>query len=256
MKTNWLVYGARCLERLMFPPLCLVCGLTALAGDLCGGCAGDFPANRSCCTRCGLPLALPVALCGHCLQRPPPFERAYIPFRYGPPLDGLVTRFKFGANLAAGRVLAEQWLACEPRAPELAGHVVVPVPLHRNRLRQRGFNQSLELAKRIARTLALPLARDALERRRDTVAQSELGAAERRRNVLGAFAASSDVTGRRVALVDDVVTTGATAVACAIALRRAGAQAVTLVAMARADAGSGSEPRRDVVSDAVRHRIA
>jgi ComF family protein len=235
----WLPRWLGRVQRAVLPPCCLLCGFASETGsDLCAGCRSDLPANSIACPVCALPLATPADRCGRCLKRAPPFERARIPFRYGWPLDRLVMRFKFDADLAAGRVLAEAFVDAIGR--ERGGvEAIVPVPLHWKRLRQRGFNQSLELAKRIGRGLRMPVMQDALVRTRATEAQSGLDAVGRRRNVRGAFVARVAVSpllqkARCVALLDDVVTTGATAIAAASALRRAGVRHVELWAIARA----------------------
>ncbi len=228
MVDGWL----RALGLTLLPPTCLLCGRRGDHGrDLCAGCAGDLPLNRVACPRCALPLGTPAPACGVCLKRPPPFAAALAPYCYADPLDQLVQRYKFGADLAAGRVLAQ--LLGDALAGTAAPDLVVPVPLHRSRLRERGFNQALELGRLLARRYALTLAPHALARTRATAAQSGLDARTRRRNVRRAFAASSEVRGRHIALLDDVVTTGATVRECARALRRAGAKSVVVWAVAR-----------------------
>jgi len=206
--------------------------------DLCAGCAAELPRNRSCCARCALPLATPAALCGECQRRAPPWSAAWAPFRYAWPLDRLESRYKFGRDLAAGRVLSALWQA-EPRAVALP-ELILPVPLHRGRLRQRGYNQALELAKPLAKTFGIPLRCDLLQRRRATSAQTELDAASRRRNLRGAFALrAGTVLPAHVAILDDVMTTGTTLAECARVLKRAGAQRVDVWALARAPSPRG-----------------
>ena len=227
------------LGRAVLRSSCLLCGQeTGNAANLCPGCLGDLPRNAVACPVCALPLAAPADRCGRCLRRAPPFERARIPFRYGWPLDRLVTRFKFDGDLAAGRVLADAFVDAVCGSPASVD-AIVPVPLHRKRLRQRGFNQSLELARRIGRAFETPVIATALVRTRATEAQSGLDAGARRQNVRGAFAAGVAVSpllqgAACVALIDDVVTTGATAIAAAQALRRGGVRRVELWAIARA----------------------
>ena len=207
--------------RWLLPPRCLLCGEAGAHGrDLCAACATALPWNRSACTRCALPLPEP-GVCGECLQRPPALTETRAAFVYGFPLDRLAPRFKFHRDLAAGRLLAElmaDGLVAAPR-PE----ALVPVPLHRRRLRRRGYDQALELARPLARTLGIPLHADLLSRQRATAPQSELDAAARQRNLRNAFAVPPNrAMPQHVALVDDVMTTGATLRAAARALLKAG----------------------------------
>lgn len=222
------------LRRFVLPLRCLLCAGRGADGiDLCADCAAELPRNRSCCARCALPLALPAALCGECQRRLPPWDAAWAPFRYGWPLDRLESRFKFGADLAAGRVLSTLWQRelCPVDLPQL----LLVVPLHRSRLRGRGYNQALELARPLAGALKLPLRHDVLRRRRATGAQTELDAVARRRNVRGAFALREGVAlPDHVAILDDVMTTGATLAECARILRRAGVPRIDVWALARA----------------------
>ncbi len=217
----------------LLPSRCLLCGARGEHGfDLCAACALELPRNTICCARCALPLESPAPLCGRCQRRAPPWDAAWAPFRYGWPLDRLEARFKFGADLAAGRLLSALWCA-SPRPVELP-LAIVPVPLHRARLRSRGYNQALELAKPLAKALHIPL-RDTLQRTRETDAQTELSAIQRRRNVRGAFAAHFDgPLPPHVAVLDDIFTTGATLSECARVLKRAGVQRVDVWALARA----------------------
>jgi ComF family protein len=226
--------------RLLFPPLCALCGAPGAGDrDLCHGCRAALPGNPVACPRCALPLAAPGPACGRCLRAPPPFAAALAPFRYGDPLDRLLTRFKFAADLAAGRVLGT--LLAESLAASLPpGALLVPMPLHRRRLAERGFNQAWELARMLARETGLRARADLLLRMRPTDPQTGLDAAGRRRNVRGAFvvppARAARLAGRVVVLVDDVITTGATAAEASRCLVRAGAATVTVVAVARAAA--------------------
>lgn len=227
------------LQRWLLPLRCLLCGAPGEHGaDLCADCAAELPRNRSCCARCALPLAMPAALCGECQRHPPPWDAAWAPFRYGWPLDRLESRFKFGRDLAAGRVLSTLWRRepCPIDLPQL----LLAVPLHRSRLRQRGYNQALELARPLARAWHIPLRHDVLQRERVTKAQTELDAASRRRNVRGAFKLPADIAlPQHVAILDDVMTTGATLTECARVLKRAGVQRVDAWTLARAPSPRG-----------------
>ncbi|MFZ5636297.1 MAG: double zinc ribbon domain-containing protein [Pseudomonadota bacterium] len=217
----------------LWPAHCPVCREPADPGDdLCPACLRDLPWNRCACPRCGLPLPLPASACGHCLRHPPPLDETRAVFRYAPPLDRLLPRLKFHADLAAGRICADRMAAALVDAPR--PQALVPLPLHRARLRARGFDQTLELARPLARALDLPLCDDLLVRTRDTAPQSRLDAAARRRNLRGAFAVPTDrLLPAHVALVDDVMTTGATLHAAAETLRRAGVARVDAWVCAR-----------------------
>lgn len=227
------------LRRWLLPLRCLLCGASGQEDmDLCRDCAAELPRNRSCCARCALPLAIPAELCGRCQRRAPPWDAAWMPFRYAWPLDRLETRFKFGRNLAAGRVLVTAWQR-EPM-PVALPEMILPVPLHRRRLRQRGYNQALELARPLARSIGVELSHGLLRRERDTSAQTELDARSRRRNVRGAFSLMADASlPGHVAVLDDVMTTGATLAECARVLKKAGVQRVDVWALARAPARAG-----------------
>ena len=228
----------RGLRNWLLPLRCPLCGATGANGmDRCADCAAELPRNRNCCARCALPLAASAGLCGECQRQALPWDGAWAPFRYGWPLDRLEARFKFGRDLAAGRALATLWQR-EGMPLPMPG-LVLPVPLHRTRLRQRGYNRALELAKPLARHLGIPLRHDVLLRRRGTAAQTELDAVARRRNVRGAFALRTDIAlPAHVAILDDVMTTGATLAECARVLRHAGVQRVDVWALARAPSPS------------------
>jgi len=181
---------------------------------------------------------VPASLCGECQRRPPPLDAAWAPFRYAWPLDRLESRYKFGRDLAAGRVLSTLW-QIEPRTGALP-ELVLPVPLHRGRLRQRGYNQALELAKPLAKAFGIPMQCDLLQRQRATPPQTELDAVTRRRNMRGAFALRTDMAlPVHVAILDDVMTTGATVAECSRVLKRAGVQRVDVWALARAPSPRG-----------------
>lgn len=231
LKKLW--HGAR---TFVLPSTCLLCGASGANDiDLCTECAAELPRNHTCCARCALPLAAPAAMCGECLRRTPPWDAAWAPFRYGWPLDRLESRFKFSADLAAGRVLSTLWQR-EP-CPITMPAWLLPVPLHSSRLRKRGYNQAHELATPLARVLGIPVHHDLLLRRRATEAQTELEAVSRRRNVRGAFElrACADLPSH-LAILDDVMTTGATLAECARVLKRAGVTRVDVWALARAPA--------------------
>ena len=176
-----------------------------------------------------------VTRCGACLRKPPSFDRAVCPFLYAYPLTHLVRGLKFSGHVAHGRVLGEL-LASEillRRAGSLPD-LLIPVPLAQPRYRQRGYNQALELALCLQRRFGLAVRADLIERTRDTPEQAGLDRKARRRNLKGAFQMRAQLPAHRVAIVDDVVTTGSTANEVARVLKRAGAQHVEVWAVARA----------------------
>jgi ComF family protein len=177
---------------------------------------------------------LVCAACAASLPSAARFEGGIACYDYRFPVDRLVQRFKFAGDLAVGRWLSRR-LAARVRA-ETRPVVIVPMPLAPRRLRERGFNQAAEIARVVARTLRVPCALRALERTRDAPPQSKLGRRARRANLGGAFRCRMRLRGKRVALVDDVITTGATAHAAAQALRRAGASHVDIWVLARTPA--------------------
>lgn len=229
MVYNWLKFAQNC--QLCDEP----CEPTA---SLCGPCEAELPWLAGRCTTCALPLPIHDLLCGHCLRRPPAFDQVAVPWRFAFPIDSLINRFKHQARWPLGRLLAGQlgrhlehaFSEGLPRPDAL-----LPVPLATRRLRQRGFNQAQMLADWLAAELALTVDDSLLQRVIDTPAQQQLDAATRRRNLRGAFALADEraVAGRHFALVDDVLTTGATAEALAQLLKRAGATRVDVYCLAR-----------------------
>jgi ComF family protein len=240
------------LVHFFLPSPCLGCGAPLPAGRaplaLCPPCRGALrPAPAPACDGCGVALpaaALPAGFrCGACRARPPAFLRLVAPWSYAPPLDGVIRALKFGRLDFLGEDLAAAIFAGAPPAAGLAGcDLVVPVPLHWRRRLARGYNQAERIARPLARRLGVAIGA-ALARRRATPPQTTLGRDERRRNLRGAFAVRRPgrVRGRTVALVDDVVTTGATLDEAARCLLRAGAAAVVAVAAARRPAAGEAE---------------
>ena len=226
----------RQLVQGILPPLCLLCGAAGAAElDLCTACAHDLARNSTACPRCAQPLpGVQPRLCGGCQRRPPPFDRAFVPLLYQPPVDALIKGLKFGGRLSHARVLGALFAKARADVGPPWPDAIVPVPLHRRRLRERGFNQALELARTVAHRQRLPLWPTVLQRVRDTPPQSQRDARQRQTNPLGAFTACTALTGQRVALFDDVVSTASTARECARVLRTAGAVSIELWAIARA----------------------
>ncbi len=233
--------GGTRLLNLVLPPRCLKCGATVeAAGALCGACwpAVAFLAPPH-CAACGLPFEFdlgPEALCGACARERPVFERARAAFRYEDGSKNLILRFKHADRSDSAAAFA-RWMARAGEAPLAEADLIAPVPLHWLRLFMRRYNQAALLASALGRLSGKPAVNDLLVRRRRTPSQGGLGATARRRNVAGAFAVHPRhrqlVADKRVLLVDDVLTTGATVSACSSVLLRAGAHAVDVLTLSR-----------------------
>ena len=221
------------------PSLCAVCHGWG-PQRVCEACLARFAGPLARCSRCAIEVSAGVAVCGRCLTTPPAFERTLAALPYAYPWDGLVLRFKFGAGLDLARVLSQQ-LADRVRASgEALPSLVLPVPLAPPRLRERGYNQAWELARRVAADTACRADARLLLRVRDAPHQLALPADRRSANVRGAFAVEplrrAELQGRTIALVDDVMTTGATADEAARVLLAAGAASVQVWVLARTPA--------------------
>ncbi|MCU0074079.1 ComF family protein [Pseudomonas koreensis] len=218
---------------------CLLCDEPAEEQTpLCGACETELPWLGHQCTICALPLPAAGLTCSECLHEPPAFVQVAVPWMYAFPVDTLITRFKHSTNWPFGRLLGEvlgQYLQHRFEEDIPRPEALVPVPLAAGRLRKRGFNQAAMLARWLAKTLDLPCEENMLLRIQDTEAQQELNARARKHNLRHAFALTPDarVKGRHVALVDDVLTTGATAQALARLLMDAGAARVDVYCLAR-----------------------
>lgn len=216
----------------LLPGCCIVCSaMTGRLTDICGACESGLPSTRNACTLCALPVTAGAEVCGDCLRHSPPQQRTRAAFVYTFPVNALIQRFKFNGDQPAGRVLAE--LFARRLAPGTVPDCLLPVPLHRNRWRERGFNQSEILANALGEAFGIPVLRDAVARVRETAVQSGMAAAARRHNVRGAFAVRAGLPAH-AAIIDDVLTTGSTTAEIARALLRAGVKRVEVWALARA----------------------
>ncbi|GAB3771002.1 ComF family protein [Ramlibacter monticola] len=219
------------------PGRCAVCGAWP-ARPLCAGCTARFGTARHRCGRCALVLPEGVRTCGACVREPPPLDACFAAVDYAFPWSGLVHRFKFRGEPGWAATLARHMAAIPGVAEEIAqADLLLPMPLARGRLAERGFNQALLLARRLG---GRKVDGTLLLRLRETGAQAALDRAARRRNVEGAFGLeplrADAVRGKRVLLVDDVMTSGASLHAVARVLRQAGTARVAAVVLARTDA--------------------
>jgi ComF family protein len=225
------------LAAAVLPPRCVLCQARgqAPALDLCRDCEAELPRIPGPCPVCALPQGGgPGRPCSGCLRDPPPYDRCLAAFDYAFPVDRLVQSLKYGGQLAVGRVLGHlAGSAVLERGLHLDVDMLLPVPLHPARLAERGFNQSLEIARWAGRRVGRPVVERALVRTRPTVPQVGLSLAARHANLGGAFASAAAVRGRRVVIVDDVVTTGSTVREAALSLRAAGAFSVDVWCVAR-----------------------
>lgn len=226
------------LDRLTtaLPSQCAVCRAWP-AQVLCEACVARFAQPRARCRSCALPVPQGVERCGECIRQEPPLGLCLAAVSYEYPWSGLIARYKFGASPGWSQALALLMRSTPWAEPALdAAELVLPMPLSHRRLRQRGFNQALELARQLA-----PAKVDAglLLRLRDTPAQSTLPRAARLRNVQDAFGVAPgrerEIKGRRIVLIDDVMTSGASLYTAAQALQAAGAAHTTALVLARTE---------------------
>lgn len=227
------------VQLLAYPARCVLCDAPGQGEhNLCRGCEFELPFQTRACRLCALtlPESQTAALCPACQQKPALFNAAWSLLRYETPVDWLVTQLKFHARLSHAKLLAQ---LMADRMPALVGdsqpQALLPVPLHRSRWRERGFNQATEIARPLGRMLGLPtLGPQCARRVVATAHQADLAAKARKANVRNAFRVASDLNLDHVAIVDDVVTTGATATALARALKKQGVKRVDLWCAARA----------------------
>ncbi len=221
------IWLRNCLRNL--PQVCVLCGAPALNQAVCGDCDRDLPRlGQEVCPICA-DLAPASVVCGACLRSQPNFDASFAAMRYQFPADTLIHALKYQHRLSLVDWCANEML----REPPPAGDLLIPLPLSPARLRERGFNQALEIARLLAKKQGLLLSSDAVLRVRHTSPQANLPWKQRRSNIRGAFACQRDVSGKTVIVVDDVMTTGATLNECARILKEAGAQRVINWVLAR-----------------------
>lgn len=231
MITMLKVYS-RQLGDALLPPRCTLCGCDTPDALLCTACSADLPWNTPACPGCALP-STGHAPCPACLKRPRAFDAAFAAFVLAPPVQQGIHALKYQARFQQAALLSAAAASALRQRGEPLPDLLLPVPLHWRRQWWRGYNQSLELARGLGNALGLPVDATAAQRLRHTVDQIGQTAAERRHNLKGAFAVSPRVAGRHLALIDDVMTTGATLEELARACKAAGAARVEAWAVAR-----------------------
>ena len=208
---------------------CVLCGARIRTQNLCAACREHLPYLRQpCCRMCALPIP-DGELCGACMSDPPAFDVARAAFSYSFPVDALIQALKYQGNLAVASILAEELL---PKA-DVELDYLIPVPLSVERLRERGFNQALEIAKILSQKSGVSLLANACNRILDSPPQAGLPWKERAKNIRGAFVCKVELRGKKVALLDDVMTTGATLNELAKAVRKKGAIEISAWVVAR-----------------------
>lgn len=225
------------------PPRCPGCGQIVNADlQFCATCWQSLDLlSGDGCERCGAPIRSGVSICAPCLQRPPDHDGAHAVTAYGALARSIALKLKHGRKVGLARLIASLMMRRIPREPG----ILIPVPAHRWRIFLRGFNQSALIARHLSQVSGMPMLLDALKRTRSTVMLRGMGARERSRIVRGAFAVDREslpvIAGKTVFLVDDVYTSGATANACARALKRSGAKKVVVLCWARVVLGEASD---------------
>ncbi len=213
---------------------CELCGDPTVT-PICLACLAELPLLEAQCSRCAEPLSnSAIELCGRCLKRTPSYERVHAPYLYADPIRTLIVDFKYRQRLHLAQVLG--WLlqlSADALLTDLPT-LIVPVPLHSTRLRERGFNQALELARPLARHLGVRCDYRLALRTHHSAPQATLSAKKRQQNVKNLFLVKHALKGQRVLIIDDVVTTGATVESLSHVLKQAGAETVRVLALTRA----------------------
>lgn len=230
---DWVQGIKKGLLDLLFPPRCVGC--REVGSYLCAQCLHEFElVEPPLCPRCGRPVTTSGRLCSLCQRHPPQIDGIRSVAYFDGILREAIHRFKYyglqDLAIPLGGLMGDYW---EKRS--LPAEIIVPVPLHKDRLRERGYNQAALLARELGKSVGLPVSENSLVRVRATRPQVELNAQERRENVSDAFrCANAELKGKQVLLIDDVCTTGSTLEACSIALRQVGARSVWAFTLARA----------------------
>lgn len=214
---------------------CVLCAAPHGADlGLCEDCAIDLPwYHEAQCPQCAINISLKHhQICGTCLQTPPAFDQTIAMMRYAFPINALLQAYKYEHRLPLAHFFASLFIK-EYQFTEKAIDCLVPMPMHPKRLQERGFNQALEIARLLSRAYQIPLDFRACTRTKNTPPQASLALKQRINNMAGAFACNTDFTGRHIAIIDDVMTTGASMHALASVLKKAGAKTVECWVIAR-----------------------
>lgn len=219
-----IVYWVKKIAARFLSMRCPLCGMTSHHAGCCHACENALPWLNQVCARCGLSLVSDLSVCGKCLQHPPIYDNTIALFRYDSPVDHLILSIKFSKNLVHARILgemmSEKFRAYYANSP--LPDLILPVPLHHQRLRERGFNQAVEIARPIAKKFKIPLSLHDCMRLIETKPQATVSAQKRKRNIKKAFGLRRPLNVDHVVILDDVVTTGSTVNELAVLLKREG----------------------------------
>jgi len=227
---NWL----NIIQQSLLPPTCILCNHAGWQGlDLCYPCYTQLAKNTHCCYHCAGVLPIDAPLCGRCLSHPPAYDVTYAPLLHHGANRHLIAGLKFNAQYKNARLLGAL-LADSVKHHAPLPDCLLPVPLHKARYRERGFNQSIEIANAAGKILQIPVDVQSCVRHRDTPHQTTLTSKQRRTNVKNAFSMLKPIQARHIAIVDDVMTTGSTVQELASVLKKAGVERVDVWVCARA----------------------
>ncbi len=217
------------ISNRLLPASCLLCNEADHGLAICRSCLADLPWQaENCCQQCGLTSNSPI--CGRCLNQPPAFAQTHAVFQYAYPMDALIPHYKYHHALHLSQTLGE--LLAQKFINQTIDRLI-PMPMHPYRIRERGFNQSLELAKVVSKITKIQVDAFGCQRLKHTPPQASLAHKDRIKNVKGVFACNTDFTGQRIALIDDVMTTGASLNELAKVIKKAGAIEVSCYVLAR-----------------------
>lgn len=224
----------------LLPYNCVLCHGKAESKDLCSACAKELPWLENNCKQCALPLGGSAqAICGECQTEKPYYDRTIALFNYAEPINNMVSSFKFHKKLLYGNLFGKLLITKLQHHYQIESkpELLLPIPLHASRLRERGYNQALELARPLSKALNIKIDYHTLERTRATAQQSLTAEGQRKANVKGAFALIKPLLAKHVAIIDDVVTTGHTVNECSRILKNSGVETITVFAIARTGLG-------------------
>src|SRR3990167_7332145 len=214
----------------LIPTYCLLCQLHAKNHELiCEHCAETLPKTKNACLQCGLAILDMQTYCAACKTNPPAFDHTIALFQYESPISLLIAQLKFQQNLMIAALLSRYWIHYFLLHPTQLPELIIPVPLHYQRLKKRGFNQALEIAKPVGKYFGIPVDVSACVKVKNTEAQSSLSAKKRQNNIKNAFILTRTIKENHVAILDDVMTTGNTVSEISVLMKNSGAKSINIL---------------------------